>query len=71
MADTSGADAADVDRALAPTAARGMGFEHISQTFSRLGGNDPLAELTGCFVPSQRLLGSHFHPKAVSFSFYV
>lgn len=61
-----------MDRALASTAARGMGFEHISQTFfSPLGGNDPLAELTDCFVPSQRLLGSHFHPKAVCLIFLI
>ena len=71
MADTSGADAAEVDRALASTAARGTRLGHISQAFSPLGGNDLLAESTGCFVPLQLLLGSHFHPKAMCLIFLI
>ena len=44
------------------------GLGHISQ-FSPLGGEDFLAEATGCFVPLQLLLGSHAHSKATRLLF--
>lgn len=49
------------------------GLGHISQAFSPLGGEDFLAEATGCFEPLQLLLAAMPTPKphACSFLLYV